>query len=364
LVHWHGSRNERRSERHKRGQIMRRYSTLLVPVILIVWVGVLAQSVYSQKDQRARLESAEPVIWRDPGNIRARNLRDGPGARRLAPAPPFTFIEEVKSGESPKIAIRDARGIKWVVKLGEESQAETVSTRLVWAIGYFAEEAYYFKRVTIRNLPKLSRGQEFVIRRNVLLSARFEPRRQNLQSGPEWDWNDNPFQGSRELSGLKIMMILLNNYDARKQNNKIYFTRHSVNGAPEARYYVTDLGATLGKADGLGGKRSKNNLKDFLSTRFVLGVEDNEAVKFDYDTRPTNLGMLSIVYLPYYRGEVKKEKAMRGIPVEHARWVGSLLSQLSDNQLRQAFIVAGYKPATINGFVHALRDRINQLTRL
>lgn len=343
---------------------MRRDSTFALSFILLVWIGVLAQPVYSQKDQKALLASAEPVIWRDPGNIRARDLRYGPGARRLAPAPPFRFMEEVKSGESPKIAVRDARGVKWVVKLGEESQAETVSTRLVWAIGYFAEEAYYYNRVTIRNLPQLSRGQEFVIRRNVLRSVRFEPKRQNLQSGPAWDWNDNPFQGSQELSGLKIMMILLNNYDARKQNNKIFFTRHSVSGAPEARYYVTDLGATLGKADGLGGRRSKNNLKDFLSTRFVLGVEDSGAVKFDYDTRPTNLGMLSVVYLPYYRGEVKKEKSMRGIPVEHARWVGSLLSQLSDKQLRQAFEVAGYKPATINGFVRALRDRINQLTRL
>ena len=37
------------------------------------------------------------------------------------------------------------------------------------------------------------------------------------------------------------------------------------------------------------------------------------AVKFDYDTRPTKLGMLTVVYPPYYLGEVKKEKSMRGI---------------------------------------------------
>jgi hypothetical protein len=34
----------------------------------------------------------------------------------------------------------------------------------------------------------------------------------------------------------------------------------------EAHYVVTDLGATLGRAGGLGGTRTKNNLKDFLST--------------------------------------------------------------------------------------------------
>jgi hypothetical protein len=331
--------------------------------ILMVWVAILAHPVYAQKD-KAQLDSAQPVIWRDPGNISGRDLRYGPGSSRLTPVPPFRFIEEIKTGESPKIAVRDARGVRWVVKLGEESQTETVATRLVWAIGYFAEEAYYFERATIRNLPKLARGQEFVVRRNVLRSARFEPKRKHLEPGPDWDWHDNPFKGTQELSGLKIMMILLNNYDARSQNNQIFFTKNSETGALEAHYYVTDLGATLGKADGLGGNRSKNNLGDFLSTRFVMGVDEDGAVTFDYDTRPTKLGVLSIVHLPYYRGEVKKEKAMRGIPVEHARWVGSLLSQLSDDQLRQAFIVAGYKTGTMNGFVTSLRDRINQLNRL
>ncbi len=96
----------------------------------------------------------------------------------------------------------------------------------------------------------------------------------------------------------------------------------------EAHYYVTDLGATLGRSGGFGGTRTKNNLKDFLSTRFVMGIEDG-AVEFDYDTRPTKLGHLSVLYPPYYLGEVKKKKSMRGIPVEHARWIGSLQAQLN-----------------------------------
>ena len=87
-------------------------------------------------------------------------------------------------------------------------------------------------------------------------------------------------------------------------------------------------------------------------------------MEFDYDTRPTKLGMFSVLYPPYYRGEVKKEKSMRGIPVESARWIGSLLSQLTDDQLRDAFRAARYNPSTMEGYVRALRQRINQLTRL
>lgn len=310
-------------------------------------------------------QGGSAVIWRPPSDIASRNLRYGPGSESLAPKAPFTFIEEDKSGESPKFEVRDARGVRWRVKLGEEAQSETVATRLVWAVGYFAEEAYYFDRVRINRLPRLSRGREYVeAGRGVVRGARFEPRRAGLVRGPTWDWDKNPFRGARELSGLKVLMILLNNFDARKENNGIFYVRLPGRRGRQAHYYVTDLGATLGKADGLGGRRTKNNLEDFLSTRFVMGVEDDGSVKFDYDTRPTRLGMFTIFYPPYYRGQVKKEKSMRGIPAEHARWIGSLLAQLTDEQLRDAFRAANYQEATARSYVRALRERIGQLTRL
>ena len=61
---------------------------------------------------------------------------------------------------------------------------------------------------------------------------------------------------------------------------------------------------------------------------------------------------------------MNKEKAMRGIPVTHARWIGSLLRQLSDEQLRDAFRAANYSENIRESYVAALRERINQLTAL
>ena len=90
----------------------------------------------------------------------------------MAPVAPFTFIEEDKSGESPKFEVRDARGDVWKIKLGPEAQAETVATRLVWAVGYFAEEAYYADEVQVQNLPRLSRGMDYVFG-DVVRGARF-----------------------------------------------------------------------------------------------------------------------------------------------------------------------------------------------
>jgi len=316
---------------------------------------------FAQKSGKGRESSGTHVLWRDPGDIASRDLRYGPGSPELAPAFPFTFIEESKGGESPKFKVRDARGVVWGVKLGPESQSETVATRLVWAVGYFAEEAYYFDEVKVDNMPRrLSRGREYVVGRTVR-GARFEPDREGVVEGPEWSWRDSPFEGSREMSGLKVLMILLNNFDARKGNNHILYADGPQ--GREARYVVTDLGATLGRAGGLGGRRVKNDLEAFLSTKFVRGVDDG-VVEFDFDTRPRGFGHLSVLHPKYYRGEVKKEKAMRGIPVEHAAWIGSLLSQLSDNQLRDAFRAGGYLEAVTEGYVRALRERIGQLTRL
>ena len=334
-----------------------RTAFLVVALMLVVPEPAPAQNPNEDRNSKKRVARS---IWRSPGNIAKRNLFDGPGSPDLAPLAPFTFVEEDKSGESPKFEVRDARGDLWTVKLGPEAQAETVSTRLVWAVGYFAEEAYYFDEVHVDRLPQLSRGRDYVFG-DTVRGARLEPKRPSMKRGEPWGWQKNPFENTRELSGLKVLMILLNNFDAHSGNNRIIYVDGSRGN--EARYYVTDLGATLGRAGGLGGTRTKNDLADFLSTRFVLGV-DEDAVKFDYDTRPTGLGHLSVLHPVYYRSQVKKEKAMRGIPISHARWIGSLLAQLSDQQLRDAFRAANYEEGTREGYVTALRERINQLTQL
>lgn len=336
------------------------YRTLILLALSLAWSDTALPQTKSRRESKQ--PAARAVLWKNPGNISQRDLLFGPGSAALAPVAPFRFIEEDKDGESPKFVVRDARGDSWTIKLGPEAQAETVSTRLVWAVGYFAEEAYHFEEVRIAGLPKLSRGEEYVSG-DVVRDARFEPKRPGMKRGETWDWRKNPFDDTRELSGLKVLMILLNNFDARAENNRIIYV--SGERGREARYYVTDLGATLGRAGGLGGTRTKNDLADFLSTKFVRGVDMRDGVvEFDYDTRPRGLGHLSVLHPRYYRGEVNKEKAMRGIPIAHARWIGALLSQLSDAQLRDAFRAAHYSENVTQSYVSALRERIDQLTQL
>lgn len=334
-----------------------------------VWSQGSDKSKNSNKSDKSNTAKAvkpvgTPVLWRDPGVVSDRDLTFGPGSQALAPATPFTFVSEVATGESAKFNVTDARGVTWVVKVGPEAQAETVATRLVWAVGYFSDEAYYLDRAEIKNLPKLSRGQEFIENGSIVRGARFEPKRKSIKRGLNWDWEANPFDKTRELDGLKVMMVLLGNYDTSIRNNKVLSAKNSDTGELEARYVATDVGATLGKVGGLGSKRSKNSLEDFRASKFILGVESG-MVKFDYDTTPKKMGMFASMFKPSYRSsQEKKSRVMKNISVANARWIGSLLAQLSDEQLRAAFRAANYDQQTMNGFVAVIRDRINQLNTL
>lgn len=334
--------------------------SLFFAIVLSAFMGL---PVFAQKSEVAK-PPGSPVLWRNPGDISRRNLSFGPGSAELAPVAPFTFVKEESTGESPKFDVTDARGVTWVVKVGPEAQAETVSSRVVWSVGYFADEAYYIDRAEIKNLPKLTRGQEFIENRSVVRAARFEPKRKSIARGENWDWEENPFNKTRELDGLKVLMVLLGNYDTSIRNNRVLSTTNSDTGELEARYVATDVGATLGKVGGLGGKRSKNSLEDFRSSKFILGVE-NGFVKFDYDTTPKKMGVFASLFKPSYRkSQEQKERVMKNISVENARWIGSLLADLSDEQLRDAFRAAGYDQQTLNGFVVVIRERINQLNKL
>jgi hypothetical protein len=333
-------------------------------VLSLIFALLVSAPVLAQKKENEVKAAGVPIIWLDPGDVSKRDLRFGPGSAELAPAPPFTYVQEESTGESPKFRVTDSRGETWVVKLGVEAQAETVATRLVWSVGYFADEAYYFDRVEIKNLPSLSRGQNFVENKTTVLGARFEPKRKNVDRGDNWDWEENPFLKTRELDGLKVIMVLMANYDTRLLNNKILSVKNDQTGALEARYVATDVGATFGKVGGLGSKRSKNSLPDYRENKFILGVE-NGFVKFDFETKPKGMGKFASFFKPSYRSsQAKKERAMKNITIENARWIGSLLARLSDDQLRDAFRAANYDTQTMEGFIQTLRERINQLNSL
>src|SRR5262245_40133928 len=211
-------------------------------VLLVLAIGLLlTTSAHSQKRTGGQGKNVA-TIWRQPSDIRTRNLLYGAGGYAGRPIGPFRFIEEDRGGSNPKFVVQDSRGVRWKVKLGSEARPETAATRLLWAVGYFSDIGYYLPQIRVAALPDLSRGTKYGAAGNTVHVARLERAFKKLD---DWSWFDNPFLGTREFNGLRVMMALMNNWDLKQQNNAIYQV-----GERELRYLVSDLGGTFGKTGG------------------------------------------------------------------------------------------------------------------
>ncbi len=223
-------------------------------------------------------------LWRDPGNIAAKDLRWGRGGQSLAPSAEieyqFTGIDT--TGYSGGYDVVDPKGRKWDVKTGEEGQPEVMASRLLWAVGYHQPIVYFVPEWKMTGGPV-----------SKPMSGRFRLSSDHDADG-EWSWTDNPFLGTRQLKGLVVANLIINNWDLKPSQNRIYAgvgLRADAPGAKAGRnparwFVVQDIGASFGKTAWPTGNR--NNIADFETQRLVLGVEGGR-VQFDYHARHKEL---------------------------------------------------------------------------
>jgi hypothetical protein len=321
----------------------------------------LVQSGYAKNFARAtpaRVEKSPPggvpVLWRQPDDIAVRDLLYGPGGKAHEPRGNFRFIEEDFSGSNPKFKVKDEQGVKWRVKLGREAQPETSATRLLWAAGYFTDEDYYLPEMHVQGIKTLARGPNLVSANGTVRGARLERHIPGEKKIGRWSWFKNPFVGTREFNGLKVLMALINNTDLKGDNNSIYDEE-----GLERRYVVGDLGATFGKTGSIVSQ-SIGNLPDYSDSKFIRRIR-SEDVDFVMHSRPPFLFLLA---LPYYVGRTRMQEVVKHIPSSDAKWIGGLLSQLSERQIQDAFRAGGFGPQQVDGYARVLRWRIAELNRL
>jgi hypothetical protein len=316
----------------------------ILPIIILAFF--LDLPAFAQHAERTG------ALWRDRGNIAALDILYGQGGKEHQPGTSFKFIEESKSGTSPKFIVEDENGAKWKVKLGHEVKSETAATRLVWAAGYFVDEDYYLPQIRVQGMKPLSRGREYISGDGLVREARLE--RQGIgKKLKNWNWYKNPFVGTREFNGLRVMMALINNWDLKEINNDIF----DVNGEP--RYEVADLGASLGRTGNNFG-RSRGVMKDYAESKFVKKVTPTN-VDFVMHSRPF---FLTIIYFPNYRTRTRMESVTKHIPIEDARWIGSRLGLLSPEQIRECFRSASFSPDEVEGYARIVMQRIEALKKL
>jgi hypothetical protein len=297
----------------------------------------------------APLRSSRAVIWRDPGDVSTRALAAGPGQ---PPRPPFQFMEEHDTGSQPCVSIRDATGREWRVKWGSEVRTETFGTRLAWALGYFAEQTHFIPAGEIHGARELRRAKACIDEDGRFIDARFELSESGVAKhfdAHSWAWHDNPFVGTRELNGLKILMMLLSNWDNKdvrdvhRGSNTGIFEYRLADGSIEARYLIIDWGASLGAWGSNVVQRGRWDVTAYAeqSATFVTGT-DGEVVTWGYQGQRT-------------------ADLTANIRREDVQWFHRLAGQLTEAQLRDGFLASGATPDEAGYFTAALRSRIEKL---
>jgi hypothetical protein len=299
-------------------------------------------------------------LWRDPGDISAKDLFYGEGGKDGQPVAPFKFISEDMNGTNPKFDVQDANGTKWRVKLAEEARPEVVASRLLWALGYYVNDDYLLHISTIQGLD-IKRGANLVHNGGQVIDARFARKPGHNTKVAIWEWKNNPFRDTREFNGLRVMMAVLNSWDLKDVNNAVYIDKKT----GHQTFLVSDIGATFA-TNSLQTSRAKDkgNVDSYVASKFITRTTPT-TVDFGTPSAPTGVLVKSAGFLAAdYAKRRGYDWIGQNIPREDARWIGSMLGQLSHEQLADAFRAGNFPPGSIDQYVSVLEGRIAQLKAL
>jgi len=293
----------------------------------------------------ANLFATAQVLWKQPQRATTSEWTWGPGGPETAPRAPFKFVQEKLDGTNPKVEVRDAAGRLWTVKFGSEVHADTFVPRLLNALGYAAEPTFYVARGSIAETHDLKRARRFISRDGSFRSARFKlhERRPKKDSKQAWSWANNPFVGTHELGGLKILIMLVSNWDTKdardpEGNNEIIEPGESAT----PWYAVTDWGASLGKSGGFL-KRDRWDWNGY-------GAQNASFV------RMAKNGTLDWGFKGKHGQDITA-----GVTVDDIRWLLPHLSRITDEDMESALTASGASTAVARYYARSIRERIVQL---
>ena len=302
-------------------------SSVVVFFLAAACFALLPAGLTAQTKKKS--EKNTHVLWKSV-NVAEADLYLGPGGSEMQPdLSQITFIKQEKGGYSTKYRIKDGSGKIWVAKIGLEAQPETVAVRLLAAIGYATEINYLVPSLAIPG-------------RGTFENVRLEARPDNLKRGKKWRWGSTPFERTRQMRGLKLMMALINNWDMKTDNNVI------IKEGKLHKYVVSDLGASFGSTGSntlpiiwrIG--RSRNNPLDYSKSNFIAGVRGSK------------------VDVIYYG---KSKLRMGSFTTGDARWLADLLKQLSDKQIDDALRAANYSREHSDLLAATVKKRIAELDK-
>ncbi len=263
-------------------------------------------------------------------------------------------MEEELGGSNPKVFVRDANGREWLAKWAEEVHSEVFASRLAAAAGYFVRTAYFVPGGRIEGCRDLQRAGGSIDDGGAFEGAVFKliDKDEPYLDGASWAWDDNPFLESRDglrmLNGLKIMLMLTSNWDAKDlsdedagPNTAIYQVRGP--GHLEHRYAFDDWGGSMGRWGGVFS-RSKWDSEGYSeqSASLVEGLDDNGFVRWGYKGK-------------------NDEHVTAAIRPEDVDWLLRQIGPLEGTDIQAALEDAGADNDDVAAFGSALKVRLRAL---
>ena len=300
------------------------------------WPGTAEARGDAKPDERAAVITYAQV-W-SPTDIAAVDIKAGPrDPRGFAFHATVTcdYVAKELSGRSPKFACaRDGnKDDELKVKYGgtnAEVYAEVAATRLLWALGFAADHMYPV-RVICRGCPQtfggIARGNNEVVFDPATIERKLPAR--EFGDGSEWSWQEldavNAPKGGAPRAhrdALKLLAVLLQHTDTKAQQQRLLCLDDTEDPKSTAcerpLMMINDLGLTFGRANMFNVNHKAMHLVAWAAT-------------------PVWKGTGCVGNLPKsFTGTLNDPT----IGEEGRAFLAGLLTQLSDQQIRDLFEVA------------------------
>jgi len=164
--------------------------------------------------------------------------------------------------------------------------------------------------------------------------------------GP-WDFGQLGHEDLRELRGLALLAAWLGWYDSRFENTRLKIVE--ANGRRQLLHWLSDVGGGLGRGDGFySGRGELPNEFEWTFTRAPIARGKGRM------TTPFGItGFKPIADTP----------AFREMTIDDARWMARMIAQLTEKQIVEALVAAGFDSARVKLYTEKLLSRRDRMIR-
>ena len=215
---------------------------------------------------KVRLDAIRKAqVWH-PTDVASMDLMGGPpGKDSFAPDAVVNcnYLKKTMSGASPKFACVIPPDDELKVKYGRDNGevfAEVASSRLLWALGFYAERMYPV-RVVCRGCPATIQGTELASIQRKLPGKDIETKKNVGWSWSELDLVEPALGGATQAQrdALKLLAVLIQHTDSKPEQQRLICVgkreKHDDAPCPESVMMLHDVGLTFGRSSSFNSNR-------------------------------------------------------------------------------------------------------------